>query len=379
MSAARATNPEFRPDIEGMRAIAVIAVLLFHVQVPAFGGGFTGVDVFNVISGFLITGLLVREVKGRGTIDLPRFYFRRVRRLLPAGLLVILLTLIASYFILSPIRFPTVAGDGAWSALYAANYRFALAGTDYLASAADPSPYQHFWSLAVEEQFYLIWPALILLSARLVGAARVGIVLAGVTLASFLFSLYMTDISAPWAFFSLPTRAWELGRADWSQWASEVASLARFLPAAGLVGLLTVIGGVLFINDSTPYPGTAALVPVVGTMLLIIGASDAAGTLARGLGSRVAEVPGWHLVLAVPVALAAAHPGAHRPVRRFAWPAGHAGHRRHRVRDHLDPIHRGAVPLWQDLQDARPAWRVGGPGGVHPRRRDGDRGGPLGT
>ncbi len=314
LSAARATNPEFRPDIEGMRAIAVVAVLLFHVRLPAFGGGFTGVDIFNVISGFLITGLLVREVKGRGTIDLPRFYFRRVRRLLPAGLLVILLTLIASYLILSPIRFPTVAGDGAWSALYAANYRFALAGTDYLASAADPSPYQHFWSLAVEEQFYLIWPALILLSARLVGAARVGIVLAGVTLASFLFSLSITDISAPWAFFSLPTRAWELGAGGLVAVGIAGRLPARLLPAAGLVGLLMVVGGVLFINDTMPYPGTAALVPVLGTMLLIIGASDAAGTLARGLGSRWPKFLGgisyslylwhWPLIILVPIALA---------------------------------------------------------------------------
>ena len=265
-----------------MRAIAVIAVLLFHVQVPAFGGGFTGVDVFNVISGFLITGLLVREVRGRDTIDLPRFYFRRVRRLLPAGLLVILLTLIASFFILSPIRFPSVAGDGAASALYVANYRFALAGTDYLAAAAAPSPYQHFWSLAVEEQFYLIWPALILLSARLVGATRVGFVLAGVTVVSFLFSLYVTDISAPWAFFSLPTRAWELGAGGLVAVGIGSRLPARLLPLAGGIGLALVVGGVLFINDSMPYPGTAALVPVLGTCLLIVGASDAAGALARG-------------------------------------------------------------------------------------------------
>ena len=104
--AARARSDEFRPDIEGMRAIAVIAVLLFHVQIPGFGGGFIGVDMFNVISGFLITGLLVREMRSRDTIDLPRFYFRRVRRLLPAGLLVIVLTLIASALILSPDPVP---------------------------------------------------------------------------------------------------------------------------------------------------------------------------------------------------------------------------------------------------------------------------------
>ncbi len=313
MSNGEANATHFRPDIEGMRAIAVIAVLLFHVQVPAFGGGFTGVDIFNVISGFLITGLLVREVGARGTIDLPRFYFRRARRLLPAGLLVISLTLVASYLILSPIRFPSVAGDGAASALYVANYRFALSGTDYLASAADPSPYQHFWSLAVEEQFYLVWPLLILLVSRAVGARRVGYVLGGVTLASFLFSLYMTDISAPWAFFSLPTRAWELGAGGLVAVGVAARLPRRLLPSVGVLGLTLIVAGVLLINDTVPYPGTAALLPVLGTCFLIIGASDAAGRLAQGLGSRVPRYIGsisyslylwhWPLLILVPIAL----------------------------------------------------------------------------
>ena len=297
--------------------------------------------------------------RAAGTIDLPRFYFRRVRRLLPAGLLVILLTLIASYLILSPIRFPTVAGDGAWllrctSPTIDSRWR---APTTW-PSAADPSPYQHFWSLAVEEQFYLIWPALILLSARLVGAARVGFVLAGVTLASFLFSLYMTDISAPWAFFSLPTRAWELGAGGLVAVGIGGRLPARFLPVAGLVGLLIVVGGVLFINDSMPYPGTAALVPVLGTMLLIIGASDAAGALARGLGSRWPKFLGgisyslylwhWPLLILVPIALSDDSLGLRVTLGIVAIA----------VRHHLDPLHRGAVPVRQDLQDARPAWRA---------------------
>ncbi len=313
MPPAEGSPSQFRPDIEGVRAIAVMAVLLYHMQVPGFGGGFTGVDVFNVISGFLITGLLVREMTSRGSIDLPRFYFRRVRRLLPAGLLVILVTLVVSYLILSPVRFPSVAGDGAASALYVANYRFALAGTDYLASNADPSPYQHFWSLAVEEQFYLIWPLLILVVSRLIGVRRVGVVLAGVTVGSFLYSLYLTDVSAPWAFFSLPTRAWELGLGglvavgvgDWLP--------RRLLPYVGALGLALVIGGTLLINESVPYPGTAALAPVLGTACLIIGAADATGRLAHGLGSRAPRFLGgisyslylwhWPLLILVPIAL----------------------------------------------------------------------------
>ena len=190
-------------------------------------------DIFNVISGFLITGLLVREIGLTGRVDLPTFYFRRARRLLPAALVVIVVTLIASAFILSPIRFPSVAADGAASAFYVANIHFANQGTDYLASATDPSPYQHFWSLGVEEQFYLVWPLLVLFAAKLVGVRNLVWVLGGVVIASFVCSWVITDVSAPWAFFSLPTRAWQLGAGGLV--AIGVASWVprRALPGAG--------------------------------------------------------------------------------------------------------------------------------------------------
>ncbi len=165
----------------------------------------------------------------------------------------------------------------------------------------------------MEEQFYLIWPMLILLSARLVGAARVGIILAGVTLASFLFSLYMTDISAPWAFFSLPTRAWELGAGGLVALGIGARLPARFLPARRWSsGWPWSIGGVLFINDTTPYPGTAALVPSWARCLLIIGATRCRRRAGQGPRVALAAVPGRHLLLALPVALAVADPGAHR-------------------------------------------------------------------
>ncbi len=313
MSAAAERPAHFRPDIEGLRAIAVLAVLLFHMQVPGFGGGYTGVDIFNVISGFLITGLLVRELGATGRVDLPTFYFRRARRLLPAALTVIVVTLIASAFILSPIRFPSVAGDGAASAFYVANIRFAVEGTDYLASAADPSPYQHFWSLGVEEQFYLVWPLLVWAAARLVGVSRVGWVLGAVVVASFACSYVLTDVSAPWAFFSLPTRAWQLGAGGLvaigiARWVPR-----RALPAVGITGLALVVAGVTLLNESVPYPGTAALIPTLGTMMLIVATSDAAGRLARVLGSWLPRSIGgisysvylwhWPLLILVPIAL----------------------------------------------------------------------------
>jgi peptidoglycan/LPS O-acetylase OafA/YrhL len=162
----------FRPDIEGLRAVAVLAVVLFHADVPGLGGGYVGVDVFFVISGFLITGLLWREMNSTGTVGLRHFYGARARRLLPASATVGVITLIASAVLLPPLRARTAIGDGITSALYVSNYRFLLQGVDYSAPAMPLSPFQHYWSLGVEEQFYLVWPALIIGTAWLVRRAR---------------------------------------------------------------------------------------------------------------------------------------------------------------------------------------------------------------
>ncbi len=207
----------FRPDIEGLRAIAVVLVLLYHASVPGVTGGYVGVDVFFVLSGFLITGLLVRELDATGTISLAGFYARRVRRLLPAAMLLILATVVASTVVLSPLRAGDVARDGIAAALYTSNLRFAFQATDYLQSELPPSPLLHLWSLGVEEQFYLFWPALLLLATRGVANVgslrlrRIGLLATAVAAGSFVLSLWLTNASEPWAFFSLPTRAWELG------------------------------------------------------------------------------------------------------------------------------------------------------------------------
>ncbi len=201
----------FRPDIEGLRAVAIGAVLLYHAGVPGADGGFVGVDVFFVISGFLITGLLVREWSTHGRIDLVAFYARRLRRLLPAALLAIAVTTLASWLVLSSLRFPAVAGDAAAAALYVSNIRFAANAIDYLGSEVAPSPLLHFWSLGVEEQFYLFWPLIILLSLRLMAQRRLGLLIGAMAVVSFWLGLIWTDLAAPWAFFSLPTRAWQLG------------------------------------------------------------------------------------------------------------------------------------------------------------------------
>ena len=152
----------FRSDVEGLRAVAVTLVVLFHAGVSWLPGGYIGVDVFFVISGFLITGLLLREHERKGRISLQGFYARRARRILPAAMLVIILTVVASYFIQNFIEYGNVAEDGRWTSLFAGNFRFAAIGTGYFQKSVAPSPLQHFWTLAVEEQFYVVWPALVL-------------------------------------------------------------------------------------------------------------------------------------------------------------------------------------------------------------------------
>lgn len=283
----------FRPDIEGLRAVAVLAVVLFHAGVPGIGGGFVGVDVFFVVSGFLITGLLWRDVTSTGAVRIARFYGARARRLLPAGGLVLVATAIGSAFLLPPLQAREALGDGIASALYAGNYRFALRGTDYLAAAAPPSPFQHFWSLGVEEQFYLVWPALIVATAWSVRRRRGGAlsvvpyvsVLVLVAAASLAVSLSWTRTLPPWAFFSLPSRAWELAVGGL---VALSVPLWRRLPGllaatAGWAGLALIVLACVRLGETTPYPGTAALLPVLGTAL-VIGAGCASPRLGVGRG-----------------------------------------------------------------------------------------------
>jgi len=251
----------FRPDIEGLRAVAIGAVLLYHAGVPGADGGFVGVDVFFVISGFLITGLLVREWSARAGVDLVVFYARRFRRLLPAALLAIVVTTAASWLVLSELRFPAVAGDAAAAALYVSNIRFAANAVDYLGSEVAPSPLLHFWSLGVEEQFYLFWPLIIVVALRLMAVRGLGYVIGAVVIVSFWLALLWTDLAAPWAFFSLPTRAWQLGTG--ALIAIGILRLPVRAPPvmaalAVWLGLGLIAAAVVLIGPATPYPGVAA-------------------------------------------------------------------------------------------------------------------------
>lgn len=258
-----------------MRALAVLAVVLYHAGVPFLPGGYIGVDIFFVISGFLITGLLLREIERSGRISFKDFYARRIRRLLPASALVLLATVVGAKILVPPLLLPDIAKDAVATSLFVANMRFAQTGTDYLAGTS-PSPFQHYWSLALEEQFYLVWPLLMVLVAAVAAAKRrkwIAVVLTALSVLSLLGGVILTGISQPWAFFSLPTRAWELGLGGLVALAAPMLSrMGRSVArAAGLLGLVTVVTSILVFTHDLPFPGWYALIPVLGATLLIGG------------------------------------------------------------------------------------------------------------
>jgi peptidoglycan/LPS O-acetylase OafA/YrhL len=272
----------FRADIEGLRAVAVLMVLLYHAGVPWAGGGFAGVDVFFVISGFLITGLLVAEGRREGRIDLVGFWARRARRLLPASALVLAVTALLTVLVLPAVRWRETGWDILTSGLYVVNWRLAARSVDYLAEDSAPSPVQHYWSLAVEEQFYLLWPLLVvvaLLAARR-RQARLEVVLAAllvgfVVLPSFLWSLHLTGTDPAVAYFVTTTRIWQLGVG--ALVALALTRLERLPGVAAAVlswtGLVAIVVGLLTQGTHSAWPGDAALVPTLGAVAVIAGGS----------------------------------------------------------------------------------------------------------
>ncbi len=246
-------------------------MLLCHVRIPGADAGFVGVDVFFVLSGFLITGLLVDERERTGRIGLGPFYARRARRILPAAVLVLATTLLAAPLVLSPLDLRRIADDGMAASLSLANMRYAVDATDYFAPV-DSSPMLHFWSLAVEEQFYLLWPILLLTVARigrprLAMAALATAVLAG----SFVLSVMLTETSGAWAYFSLPTRAWQLTAGGLLALGAPLLSRVPHAVAAavGWLGAALLGASLVAIGPTTAYPGIASLLPTIGAVALI--------------------------------------------------------------------------------------------------------------
>ncbi|GAA1149429.1 acyltransferase family protein [Ornithinicoccus hortensis] len=285
-AAATSHRSRFRKDIEGLRAISVLAVLLWHAGLPWLPGGYVGVDVFFVISGYLMTTILVGEAEREGTIALSRFYARRARRLLPAALSALLGTALLTLTLLPSGRWGQIGADIVASAAYVVNWTLAGGSVDYLAQEEAPSPLQHFWSLAVEEQFYLVWPllllALVALARRRGRADRVRGYAWALTVLVFAVSLalsvHLTATSSASAYFVTHTRAWELALGGFV--ALGAGLWPRLRPAlaatAGWIGLALVLWSIATFSSATPFPGWHALLPTVGAALILV-AGPAAG------------------------------------------------------------------------------------------------------
>ncbi|NPC96854.1 acyltransferase family protein [Nocardioides sp. zg-DK7169] len=281
-----------RLDIQGLRAVAVGLVVAGHV----FGhpvGGFVGVDVFFVISGFLITGLLLREVEEHGRISLGGFYRRRARRILPVALLSLAATVTASYVVLLQDRFERTAADAGWAAGFVANWRFAASDADYFSSALPPSPLQHYWSLGVEEQFYVAWPLVLLGLVALARRARhgrgvdvrtaVAVLAAVVVAASFAWAWVQSGQEPTLSYYSTLTRAWEV--AAGALLAALAPRLTSILGPArnvlGGLGLAAIVAGALLLDGGSAFPAPLAVLPVLGAVLVLasgIGTGSSAGT-----------------------------------------------------------------------------------------------------
>jgi len=302
-------------EIQGLRALATILVIIFHAKFV--GGGFIGVDIFYVISGFLISGLLFKEISETDGLRFGRFYLRRLKRLLPTSSFVLIVTAIASWVLLSPITRASVGRDVVAVSTYICNYLFAFWENDYQNLGAIPSPFIHYWSLAVEEQFYLLLPALFFLLSRLRNKQSLLIGVWISTIASFIYSVFLTQSAPIWAFYSLPTRAWELGAGALIALTPKIHIKKPMLMWIAVLGLLFAT---LRFNSSTAFPGVAALVPVLATMLLIAGVGhwppilhDAAHwPISQWLGKISYPLYLWHWPLLV---LPAAYLG--RPLHVF--------------------------------------------------------------
>lgn len=273
----------YRADIDGMRAIAVVAVLLFHSGL-AGAGGFVGVDVFFVISGFLITSLVMREIE-EGTFSYVRFWERRTLRLMPAMFVVVVATVMLGYLILLPHDFRELGQSVCAQSIAAANFFF-YRESGYFAGASEIKPLLHTWSLAVEEQFYLLMPAVLLIFHRL-GPSRVFPLLAVVFLASLTWCICSTAHFPDGAFYLLPARAWEMLLGGIVALAGDFRWLNR--PLAELIsiaGLGAVFSSMVFFQDGTPFPGSWAILPCAGTAAMIAGNSMHSTITAKLLSLR---------------------------------------------------------------------------------------------
>jgi len=278
-------NLTHRDDIQGLRAIAIVLVVLNHAHVPGFAGGFIGVDIFFVLSGYLISGILIREHRQGGRIDYFAFIARRLRRLYPALFVVILTTIFLASLILSSYEYSQQAGAAPYAATWISNFYFVFSVNDYFAQLKARDLFLHTWSLAVEEQFYLLWPLILLslfgLSVPTKGTMdRRSSLLSGLAIlfiASLVLSLYWSSENPIYSFYLMPARIWQfaLGAALFVLLDREAVS-SRLEVMAGYAvysGFGLIIGGALLLDQQVNYPGYWAMVPSLGAVLIIAGGS----------------------------------------------------------------------------------------------------------
>lgn len=287
---------KYRADIEGLRALAIVLVVADHAGLPGFAGGFVGVDIFFVISGYLITGLLLAEYRDTGRIAFASFYARRFRRLLPALLLMMATTAIAAWMLLPPSGQAYQAMAGAAASTWMSNLYFAFEHVDYFGAAAESNIYLHTWSLGVEEQFYLAWPLLIAMLLRhrhggASGGTAIAIAMPVLLLAGWVACAWLTQVSAKYAFYLMPARAWQFA-------AGAVACLygprlldrlralhAHAHEAMGATGVALVVLALFFVSARSAYPGAWAVLPTMGAVCLLL-----AGTGQRSMATRALAV-----------------------------------------------------------------------------------------
>jgi peptidoglycan/LPS O-acetylase OafA/YrhL len=360
-------SSRYRPDIQGLRAIAVLAVVADHLAGwPK--GSFVGVDVFFVISGYLITGILVREFERRQTISLVGFYARRIKRILPAGLFVIGATVCATRVLAGIDRYHFTAADAIAAVLFRANWHFAQTGVNYFNQSLPPSPLQHYWSLSVEEQFYFVWPwlllGLLLIARRLRGWRHeytrpvAGVAIAAICAASLAWAFAQTANNPTVAYFSTFDRAWELGLGALIAIAGGPIARAdaRLRHAVATIGLVGVLVALFVVPSSSGFPAPWALLPTLATAAVLAAGAGVTGRSLLPLTNPVSQYVGdlsyslylWHFPVVVLIVTVVARDSAaywlgslvlifglsaasfhliEEPARRASWFVRRPGHR----------------------------------------------------
>jgi peptidoglycan/LPS O-acetylase OafA/YrhL len=306
----RSAHQTFRPDIQGLRAVAVILVILAHASVPGFEGGYVGVDVFFVISGYVITNLLLRQPRRHVRRNLAYFYARRIRRIVPAATLTLVATTFAAYFLLGTNFVPQLLGDVRWASLFSANFRLIHTGSNYFIPGVAPSLVTHYWSLAVEEQFYLFFPLVVFSLTWLAPirnrASSLGLFLVAAICASAWYSWHLTPISPTVAYYSPFTRFWEIALGGLvalipSAWARRTPYINSAVAVVAFVVLVVVVWR---LNTTSVYPGVLAWWPCGATAVLLWTGQASAGGVVTWLSWRPVRYVGdisyslylWHYV-----------------------------------------------------------------------------------